>query len=348
MSGMNNAQLRIAIIGCGTWGSVHAKILDHHPNVQLTALVDFDITKAEALASKLTSKVSIYQNIDNLFREEPLIEAVTIAVPDPMHLESILKSIAANKHILVEKPLTTTVSDAQVCLDALAGFKKTFMVNFHLRWMTPFYKAKEAIRSGKIGQPQFCRFEQSNSFFVPTKMLSWASKTNSLWFLGIHSVDMMQWLLGSRVSRVYCVSRRNLLEKQGISTEDSFISTLEFQNGATASLENLWILPNNHPTIGTCRCNIVGSEGCINIDAINNGGLRMIQEEHGISDANLFGLNDIDTNQIGSPVLSISHFIRCALTGEKPIVDIQDAVSSVKIIAALEQSARERTPVDII
>lgn len=348
MSAMNKKQLRMAIVGCGTWGSVHAKILDRHPDVQLAALVDFDKAKAESLASTLQSKVTIYQRLDELFRQDPLIDAVTIAVPDPVHLESIIKSVAANKHILVEKPLTTTVSDAQACLKALEGYQKTFMVNFHLRWMTPFYKAWEAITSGKIGQPQFCRFEQSNSFFVPTKMLSWASKSNALWFLGIHSVDMLQWLMGSRVARVYCVSRRNLLEKQGITTEDSFVSTLEFQNGATASLENLWILPNNHPTIGTCRCNIVGSEGCMNIDAINNGGLRMIQDQQGFSDANLFGLNSIDAHQIGSPVLSISHFIRCALTGDKPIVTIEDAVSSVKIIAALEQSAHFRKPVDII
>jgi predicted dehydrogenase len=86
----------------------------------------------------------------------------------------------------------------------------------------------------------------------------------------------------------------------------------------------------------------------MNIDAINNGGLRMIQDQQGFSDANLFGLNSIDAHQIGSPVLSISHFIRCALTGDKPIVTIEDAVSSVKIIAALEQSAHLRKPVDII
>jgi predicted dehydrogenase len=336
----------VGVIGTGTWGSLHARIYQSLPGVKLIGIADKDQDRAEFLAGELGADIEVYSDHKALL-ENPAIQAISVVVPDHLHKPVILDAVRSEKHVLVEKPFTTRVADARECIEEMKKHHCTYMVNFHLRWMVPFYKAQELIRQGAIGQPRFAYFEQSNTIELPTKILGWAGQSNVLWFLGIHSVDMLQWLFGQRITSVFSRSDKRILSARGVDTEDFFATTLSFADGAQAFLENSWILPDTYPAVAACNCRIVGSTGSLKIDVINNGGLTYTAHDQPAKDVNLFGFNSFDQRLVGSPVSSIGHFVRCVRSGEAPMVSLDDALSSVQIITAALKSARSGQPAEV-
>jgi predicted dehydrogenase len=106
----------------------------------------------------------------------------------------------------------------------------------------------------------------SNTIFVPMKMLSWASKSSALWFLGSHVIDVLRFVLADEVMRVFSVSRRGVLSTQGIETPDVHLSTIEFSRGAAIVMENSWILSPDNPMIFDFKLELVGDKGQIQAD----------------------------------------------------------------------------------
>ena len=346
MTKPSHSPIGVGVIGTGTWGSLHARIYRSLPDAELIAVADRERSKADQLADDMGSGIEVYTEHGALL-ENPAVQAVSVVVPDHLHKQVILDAVDAGKHVLIEKPFTTRVDEALECVKAMKEHGRTYMVNFHLRWMLPFYKAHELIRRGAIGEPQFASFEQSNTVDLPTKILGWAGRSNVLWFLGIHSVDMLQWLFGRSITRVFSRSDKQVLAARGVDTEDFFATTVSFAGGAQAFLENSWILPNTSPAVAACNCRIVGSKGSLEIDVINGGGLTYTAQDEPAADVNLFGFNTFDQSLVGSPVSSISHFLRCVRTGEAPMVTLADALSSVRIITAALRSARSGEAVDV-
>jgi len=338
-------RVKVGVIGAGTWGSVHARVYSSLPEVELVAICDINQEKARTLAVETGAKM-VYSDYAELLQRSD-ISAVSVALPDFLHTEVVVAAAKRKKNILIEKPLATSLVDAKKCVEAIKKNKVICMVDFSLRWMSPFLKAKESIKTGQIGEPQFCYFEQSNVKKLPLTMLKWADKSNVGWFLGSHSVDMIRWLFNDEVRQVFSRSNRRVLVKQGIETEDFFISILELQNGGIAVIENTWILPDAHPSLGVCKCKIVGSEGSISIDILDNASLCVERGSCKIEYPNMFGLNYVNGKIEGSPRESISHFIQCIQTGSRPIVTEDDGLAAVKIIEAIQKSANTRKPVKI-
>lgn len=337
--------LRVGVIGFGRWGSVHAGIYDGLPNAELVAVADPYEPALSRTDQLLNSSVATFQDYNELLLD-PDIDAVSITVPDHLHTDAILAAVESGKHVLIEKPFTLTASDARACVEAMKEHGNTYMVNFSLRWMTPFYRAKQLIDEGKIGEPRYCYFEQSNTPEVPLNMLKWASKSNVVWFLGVHSIDMVEWLFSSRISRVAAHADRGVLAARGVDTEDFVISTCELGSGATAVIENSWILPESHTGISTCRCKIVGTKGTLNVDALSAASLSY-SDDKATTALNMFGLNRVDDRFIGSPAASVEHFVECAIHGRTPRVSVEDGLSSVLVATSIIESFKSAEPVNV-
>ena len=101
-------------------------------------------------------------------------------------------------------------------------------------------------------------------------MLSWAERSSILWFLGSHSVDVLNWIIGAKVERVYAVSYEGILTGRGIKVPDLYQTILEYSSGAVASMENSWILPNTNPYVNDYKLNITGEKGMFNMDFSHN------------------------------------------------------------------------------
>ena len=330
------------LIGCGVWGDVHARTFTVSPNAKLLAVCDLDSSRAERFTLKYNVPTH-YNNVKELLSNNE-IDAIAIATPDFTHAELIIAALEAGKHVIVEKPMAAKVEDCTKIIQLRDKKGLKLMVNYSNRWKTPFIHVKRLISSGELGQLLMVNLKLNDTLYVPTKMLSWASKSNSLHFLGTHLIDLIRWVSQSEVNRVYSVSRSVVLKGMGIDTPDFFQSILELKNGGTVYMENCWIISESAPSVYEFKAEFVGSKGTVKVDISHH---RMI-EKYSLEGASMpdvgeqYNLNGESKGQV-----SIQHFIDCIINDKMPLVGAEDGLEAVKVVTALEKSAQSRQPLDV-
>src|ERR1039458_7045875 len=120
------------LIGCGTWGRMHARAYAASPAIRLAAMCDQDASRAAALAAEFAVGEPMTDWRELIGRSD--IKAVGIATPDFAHGEITLAALRAGKHVLVEKPLATTVRECEEILAVQKAQGVKLMVDFHNRW----------------------------------------------------------------------------------------------------------------------------------------------------------------------------------------------------------------------
>jgi len=327
--------LGVGIIGAGIWGEIHAKVYSSDPRVRLIGVCDKDVERAKKMAKKYGAQ-KWYSDYEDLL-EDSEIAAVSVATPDFTHRDPVIKALQNGKHVIVEKPMATSIEDAREMVKISQERKRILMVDFHNRWNPPFAHAYNSIKNGEIGTPLYIYMRHSNSLYVPLEMLSWSGKSSSVWFLGSHSVDLVRWLIGNEIEKIYSISKKDILNSLGISTPDFFISTLEFKNGSVAVIENFWILPKKMPTLGDFKCEIIGSKGMFNIDFTHNRCIEKYTQE-GLSYPDILVCPEIHGKPTGFAFESIRHFLDCICENQSPMITPEDGFMVTKIICGIYQS----------
>ncbi len=336
-------KIGMGLIGTGLWGNLHSNVYATSDNVELIGVADLLEERAEAVAVKHGARA--YTDYRELLADDK-IQAVAVVTPDFTHTEIAVAAAQAGKHVLCEKPLATTVEECERIIDAAARAGVKLMVDFHARWGPTFYNAWQAIRNGEIGEPQHVYYRLSDRIFVPTEMLAWAGRSTVMWFIGSHSIDTVRWLLDDEVRRVYAVAGSRVLKPMGIDTPDYYQTTLEFKKGATAVIENSWILPNTTPNMVDLKGEIVGSNGAIHIDGSHHRAVQLYTENEAAY-PDVFVMPQIYGKQQGFAAESIRHFVDCVLHDTEPRVNGRDGLEVTKVICAVEKSVNSGSPVEL-
>lgn len=333
------------VVGTGLFGQNHCLAYSRLPGVELVGVCDTNRERAQAIAKKYGARV--YYTDYQALLDDPSIRAVSIATPDFAHGDIALAAARAGRHILCEKPLATTVEEAQAIVDAarMAGVK--LMVDFHNRVNPPFVAAKQSVEKGEIGQPAYAYVRLSNTTFVPMEMLSWASKTSVVWFLGSHAIDLMRFLLNDTVRRVYAVTRSGILKSQGVGTQDFYVAIAEFKRGTVVTFENAWILPRSQPMVYDFKLEVLGSEGAIYVDTSHH---TMLEKHIGdsMSYGDVLSITPTSDLRIGGFVLeAIARFVDAVLHDRPVLATGEDGLEATRIVSAIVRSAETGQPVDL-
>lgn len=340
------SKIRVAIVGAGTWGQTHASIYRQHPQVEVCAVCDVNLQKAREMAAKIgIGDGHVYADHREMILREDF-DVASVVTPDFLHRELCVAFSDAGKHIICEKPLATTREDVMAILESVGKSGVRVLVDLHNRFSPPFVAVKQSLENGELGEPYHAYFRLNDVRYVATGMLPWAAQSSILWFLGSHSVDTLRWIMGSEVKRVYCVSRRGILDGLGVRTDDVFMTTLEFENGAVAQMENGWITPDTHPCINDIKFNLMGTKGMMNLDLSNS---TMIERFTGDQNdrPDILVKHFVHGQAAGFSYQSIRYFIDCLVTGEPSLVTMEDAARTSLVILAIMESAQKREPVEV-
>jgi myo-inositol 2-dehydrogenase/D-chiro-inositol 1-dehydrogenase len=188
--------IRVGVIGTGIMGAGHSKFLTNHVDgAVVTALSDIDLDRAKKLADEIKTVKLITNNVDELINS-PEVDAIIIVSPDPLHFEHLRKCLATDKFVLCEKPISTTLEDAQTISNEIAAKeektgKRQVVFGFMRRFDPSFIKMRDLINSGKYGKPLFLRVvsRNTNSGGITTTGLF----TN----IAIHDFDIYRWMFQS-------------------------------------------------------------------------------------------------------------------------------------------------------
>lgn len=253
--------LKAGVVGLGILGSQHARFLQAQPEVEVVAVADVIGDRAQMVGTQVGAQP--YADYEQMFREHRLDIAV-VATPDPLHKAPVLAAIQAGvPTIIQEKPLATTVADAEDMLEAAEKAGARILINFANRGSAFDRATYYVVRQGLLGVVVYGEVHLDDNISVPTQMWGertreWVAGSSTAHFLLSHVVDFLRWVLApAEVVEVYAISQQKVLGY----TPDLYDAFLIWNNGARFRVKAEWI--KHIDTLVEFALSFSGSEGSL-------------------------------------------------------------------------------------
>jgi len=327
----------VGLIGAGIMGEGHAAAVAQDPRARLVGVASLE--GADALAAR-HGALATRDYRDLLSRKD--IRVVIVATPDHAHFEICKAAIEAGKNVLVEKPLTVDLGEADRLIETVRRSGLKLMTCFSHRWIPPYWAAHEAVAAGRIGRPVLAYARKNDTIFVPTKMLSWAAGTTSAWFLSSHDIDLVLWYMGDRAVEVYATAVWGVLRRRGIETPDAIQAQVRFAGGGVATFESCWIYPDTFPTMTDSFIEVVGEAGVIHLDRKDEQ--LEIASEQKFEWPRTLVKPIIAGRQQGALTEIVHHMIACVRDDKPPLVTLESSREVTAILDAIHRSAVSGRP----
>jgi predicted dehydrogenase len=334
-----NSKVRIGIIGCGFMGSLHARTISSLSEAEIVAVSDSDEKRVKLLADKYKTRYYLDYNV-MLDRED--VDAVVIATPDHLHKDPSVAAAEAGKHILLEKPIATSIEDAKAIIGAAEKNKVKLMIGHILRFDPRYYGIKSAIEEGTIGRPMLL-YARRNATISEARRLR--GRVPVLLYLAIHDIDLILWYVKDKVKTVFSENVDGKV-KEELGVSDFNWTILKFKNGAVGSVECGWGLtenwanwkkPSSWSSFGDVRMEVVGTEGSIYLNyypmslyACDSEGWKFPDTLHWPS---------LHGEVVGDILYEDRHFVSCVLKDKQPLVSGQDGLEALKVVLAAINSS---------
>lgn len=243
-------KLNVAVIGLGNMGQHHTRVYSEMPEVNLTALCDIDEKRGRNLAKKYNS--TFYSDYKKMFNEEK-INAVSIVVPTFLHYKVACEVLDRGVNVLLEKPIAINLREAREIINKAKRKKLKLMVGHIERFNPAIQRLKEMVKNGRIGKIISINIKRVGG--LPPQL----KNANVVIDLGIHDVDISNYLLGEYPKEVYGFKSKNLITEQ----EDSAVIMLKYKK-ASSFIEANWVTPVKIRTL-----DITGTKAFARLDYIN-------------------------------------------------------------------------------
>lgn len=318
-------KLNVAVIGVGTFGSMHAKIYSQMDMCELKAVADINQKRLDEVCHML--KVEGYTDYQELLARDD-IDAVNICTTDELHVEPAVTAANMGKHVFVEKPLARTPQDCDKIIKAAKDSDVKLTVGHILRFDPRYVTAYEKIKNNTIGKLVHL-FVRRNNPITNAKRLS--KHTSVLFFLGIHDIDFMNWCVGKKAKKVYAEATYKKLK----NTPDTVLATIRFSDDTIALLEASWILPESFPGKLDAKFEVIGTDGVIYVD----GGSDTVEIAHQrFESPELFYAPELFGERVGILRDELTHFVECIVNDREPIVSGEDGKAAVEVAYTIQKS----------
>jgi UDP-N-acetyl-2-amino-2-deoxyglucuronate dehydrogenase len=228
--------MKAAVIGLGV-GRSHAEAYHQLPETELVAVCDQNEARLEPVAEQYGCQA--YTDVDALLADRD-VELVSVATPHPSHAELAIRALRAGKHVLVEKPMTINLAEADRMVAAAQETGRTLATVFQRRWWPAAMRVHRAIETGSIGRPMLgqCHLSMWRPMAYYERD-AWRGRWDTegggvLVNQAIHAIDMFQWLMGGQAEEV--VGRWSNLTHPAIEVEDNAAAVIRFTGGALGVL----------------------------------------------------------------------------------------------------------------
>jgi predicted dehydrogenase len=259
-----SGKIRIGVIGAGIMGQQYVRVYQDHPYAMVASLAAGHLERAQEVASRFG--VGVATNDWKSITESDGIDAVCIALPDDQHFAATQSALQHGKHVLIEKPMTTSLAEADEIVRIAEASSLKVQVAFNHRWLAPYHQGKVSIAAGNIGEPVCAYARKNDTIFVPTEYIHWAHKTTPAWFLSCHDIDLVNWFFNSEPAEARAWGVKRVLAERGIDTYDMIQAQVRYDSGAIATFESGWIYPNTFPTMVDSYINVIGERGHVLFD----------------------------------------------------------------------------------
>ena len=314
---MNNPN--IAVIGTGSWGKNHARVFSEMENVNLYCIYDVDHSRASELAKIYNTQVA--SSLDHLLKNEE-INAITIASPTSTHAEIALRAIEAGKHVLIEKPMTSTIEEAETILDAEKQYNVIVSVGFIERFNPIVPRSKQLIKNEELGELVLISARRLGPYW-PDRL----KDVDVIRDVSIHDIDAFRYLTSKEPKSVY--ARGGKLRHTYLDYAEIL---LDFGNGVTGFIESNYLTPHKlRKLMLTCEKGIVEAD--------------YISQEYLIEDEEWLRSKKLQWEEPLSKEMNA--FVDACLGIAPPIVTSIDGINALKIALSSINSIENHKIIDL-
>ena len=341
---MEQKKIGYAVLGLGI-GMAHADAAYASQNAELVAVCDIDPARLKKALRKYPG-VTAYESFDDLLADGR-VDVISICLPSAMHADFAIRAMEAGKHVLVEKPLDITPARARLIEEARARTGRICGVVHQNRANVAMYPIREALNSGRLGRLILGTFAvkwyRDQAYYDHGGWRgTWEMDGGgSLMNQAVHTVDLMQWLMGD----VEFVTSHAGIYNHEIKTEDTTASLIKFKSGAVATFVSTTCA---YPGISTEIC-LYGTGGSVEADAdcLKTWKFTDAEDEDAEEAAmltrygggNLAALPEDAARLFGHQHV-VEDMISAVRDGRPPEVTPADALRAVEIVCAVYESAR--------
>jgi predicted dehydrogenase len=328
--------VRIGLIGAGNISDTHARAAAAVPGTTIAAVYGSNREKTAALAGRYGALP--FHDFD-AFLAHPM-DAVAIGSPSGLHAGHALASIARGLHVLVEKPIDIDTVRTDAVIAAAEKQRVTVAVCFQDRLKPVMLDLKAAVNDGRLGRPVLAsgrvKWYRPPEYYAQSRWRGTRALDGggALMNQGIHTVDLLLWLLGP-VARVRAVTATRLHD---IEVEDTAAAILEFENGSLGVLEAATSIYPGYAR----RIELTGTQGTLVVedDRLVRADLR--------SSATAITESAVHAESAASAVVTdasahqriVEDFFDAIEHGRPPACDAREGRKSVAVVQAIYEAAR--------
>lgn len=342
--------MKYALVGCGRIAVNHIKAVLNN-KIDLVAVCDLIPEHIDILFEKTgyTGNPERFTDYKEMIAQHPELELVAIATDSGVHAEIALFCIEKGINIIVEKPMSMSMADADAIIEQsqIKGVKVA--VCHQNRFNVAVQEMRNALDSGRFGRLSHgsinVRWNRNLAYYEQAPWRGkWASDGGALMNQCIHGIDLLRWMMGDEVDEVYGVTRQQFHDY--LECEDIGMAVLKFKNGAIGTIEGtVNVYPKNlEETLylfgetGTVK---LGGTSCNNIDVWNFADVVEGDEANQ-------GLQEATSNVYGNGHTSLyADMLDAIVNDRKPYVDAYAGKNALEIVLAIYKSQLTGQPIKL-
>jgi predicted dehydrogenase len=324
--------VRIGVVGCGYWGPKLARVFNELPGATLSMVADLQEVRLADIRQRYP-EVTTTHNFQDLLGDD--VDAIVVATPVNTHYRLAKAALMADKHVLVEKPLTLRADHARELIDLAAERELRLMVG-HTFVYNPAVEAVRAIvQSGELGNIYYLNSTRVNLGLLQPDI-------NVMWDLGPHDISMISFILGQDPIKVSAHGSTYVNTKRRL--HEVVYMNMFYEDGTMANLRFSWL----HP-VKQRRLTVVGSKKMLVYDDIADDKVviydkgvefppySVTEEEFHASyrhgDRTVQRLDWVEPLQV-----ECEHFRDCIRTATNPRSDGEDGLKIIKVLETAQRS----------
>ena len=331
-AGSTGDTIRVAVIGYGYWGPNLVRNFSGLDGCQVTAVCDLD-SESLARASRLYPAIRVTESIDELLAGGD-IDAVAIATPVASHFELARRAIESGRHVLIEKPMTSTADESRQLIDLAAKAGVVLMVDHTFLYTGAVRKIRELLDDGELGTPFYFDSERISLGLLQQDI-------NVVWDLAPHDLAILQFLFDECPESLQAMGYRHV----GGELDEMASLNLHYPGGLHAQVRVSWLSP-----VKVRRTLIGGSRRMVVFDDVEPSEKVRVYDKGvalDLSGEEVTALKPIyRAGDVHIPTLDrtealqveAAHFLECIHAGHEPLTGGAEGLAVVELLEAADRS----------
>jgi scyllo-inositol 2-dehydrogenase (NAD+) len=332
------SRLNVGVVGLGRMGHVYASNLAQRvPNARLVAVADIQADVTESFAKDYGAP-KCYKNHQDLINDKD-VAAVVVVAPTSKHGEVVIDAAKSGKAIFCEKPLSTSLQEAEQMLKAVEAAGVFFQAGFQRRFDAGYVAAKKKVEAGIIGTPVLLQSTSRDPFRPSLEYCDPKVSGGMIADFGIHDFDVARMYMGD-VKSVYAIGGALAYpEMKPLGNIDNAVISMVFENGTLGVVQ----LSLNAVFGYDIRAEIWGTKGSLQIGYHRQTPILVMTKEGITHDVVPYFMQRFESAYLAQ----IQDFVDNVLEGREPSITGADGIAAMRISLAATKSFKENRPVEM-